>query len=101
MKKMKILENILIRLFSKQKGNMMSIFDFDTISKVSSNTPIKDMCRCNECNWEGKVKDCEAVTEQESWELPKYTYHICPNCDSETGINEDYWSSEEYKKEEK
>ena len=56
--------------------------------------PPCDLCKCSECGWEGKADDCETDVEQDGWEFPKYTIHICPEC-PDGGCIDDYWYSEE------
>lgn len=54
---------------------------------------VMDMCRCNNCDWSGKVDDAIAEIESDGWEYPEYTVHNCPKC--EEGFIEDYWYSDE------
>ena len=56
-----------------------------------------DMCKCDNCGWEGEVLGLEFYEEQESWEMPWITWktHICPKCSKD--IDPDgYFPSEEW-----
>lgn len=51
-----------------------------------------DMCGCSNCGWKGKCSDCETKQEQDGWENPPYTIHLCPVC-KDGGCIDDYWIS--------
>ena len=53
-----------------------------------------NVCRCSNCAWEGLVSDCEEEQEQDGWEGPTYTIHLCPKCE-DGGCIDDYWYSAE------
>ncbi len=74
----------------------MSIFDIYTASAPNNWTHLKhDMCSCDDCDWSGPVSSCRTETEQETWEMPPYTFHICPICElgGEIGCIASYYSS--------
>jgi len=54
--------------------------------------PKADMCGCSNCGWKGKCSDCETEQEQDGWENPPYTIHLCPVCE-DGGCIDDYWYS--------
>lgn len=66
--------------------NLKLAYDYP---KTSSNP---NMAKCWGCKWEGHVAECETETEQEGWEMPSYTVHLCPKCNEDI---EDYFYSEE------
>jgi len=35
---------------------------------------------CCECDWKGKLIDCETEMDSEGWEYPEYEVLVCPNC---------------------
>jgi len=57
--------------------------------------PPLDMIECNECGAYSEVSACKWEMEQESWEMPEYKVHFCPECDSD---DIEYYPSEEYEK---
>jgi len=60
--------------------------------------PLFDMCGCSNCGWKGECSDCETEQEQEGWENPPYTIHLCPVCE-DGGCIDDYWYSDQLIKE--
>ena len=59
-------------------------------------TVVLDACKCwnDDCGWTGKVSQCGSEVEQETWEMPTYLVHICPECGE---VIEDYFPLEELK----
>lgn len=37
---------------------------------------------CEECGWEGPLKECGQEEESEGWEYPSYMIATCPKCDN-------------------
>ena len=35
---------------------------------------------CQECDWKGKVEDCNTEMDSEGWEYPEYEVLVCPKC---------------------
>ena len=74
----------------------MSILDIILAPEPNNWTHLKhDMCSCDDCDWSGPVSSCRVETDQESWEMPSYTFHICPICElgGELGAIASYYSS--------
>ena len=55
--------------------------------------PEPDMCGCEECDWQGRIEDCEKEMDSEGWDYPEYTVWKCPAC--EDGYISDWWNSED------
>lgn len=48
----------------------------DSNRKAYGDVPVT----CGECDWAGKVDDCETEMDSEGWEYPEYLVLICPKC---------------------
>lgn len=59
-----------------------------------SKKPLPDIAICATCGWSGHVSKCEVVTEQDGWEAPPYSVHLCPICE-DGGCIDDYEYSKE------
>jgi len=63
--------------------------------RTSWDNPLIDQCSCSKCGWSGPVSTCATGKDQDGWESPVYTYHICPICElcGDDGCIEHYSSS--------
>lgn len=66
------------------------MFDID----IRTSKPDIDMCKCGECGTTFQTCDLETDTDQDGWEMPIYTIHICSVCE-DGGCIDDYWPSSE------
>ena len=67
---------------------------FEILSKeINPKEPEFTHCSCTTCGWKGLVSDCETEQEQDGWENPPYTIHLCPICE-DGGCIDDYYIGE-------
>lgn len=58
----------------------MKAFEMKDLLVRDNPEPKPDIAICQECDWKGKVTDCE-LDQESSWESGYYTIHICPECE--------------------
>lgn len=42
--------------------------------------PLPDLASCFDCDWSGKVSECDTEEEEGDWESGYYQVEICPKC---------------------
>ena len=87
----KVWEAHLFLMF--QKWNHTDQSGTQVIEKNPNYNPAPDCCSCACCGWHGKVSECYAYEESESWEVSQtYVAHDCPVC-ADGGMIDNYYFS--------